>query len=1273
VTHAIGLLVSQREIEKHLRHLLRELPVDVLLLVVACILPLALKLISPFAYLVVIGIAVAQATRYHMMHRMQQTLYERMRQITLLNDLGHRIARSSALDQVLLSTAEIIQKLTKSPLIYLALVEEDRESIHFPLVMRDGIAQEQQTAANSVLEYVLREKKSICINRDEGMRMMQLGIEPQSMQGAMHLCTPLIVGDKLLGAIGLVHPSDPIYFRSHHLELIETVAGQVSLAVRNLMLYENANRISGKLAQINQAIQKVMFNLDEEDGLKNACLLARDVGESTGVVLYTVVEYNRRVMLRQAIGFATDHMPAEITLDKLATEIPATSIRTLAASASGDWQTFCAVHGIHAITEVPLLNGFAVVGMLYLLHTDPIFYTRAEISLLQTLANQIGAALDNVSMLRALDLYAAEQSQLLHLASISSSSLDLERILLDVCVLLQDMIQIAHVEIALLLPKTDSMQFFRVDETSKHLLSDTVAIYSVPELARLFDQGIPHLALYAYTLPDTVISAGLQSWMQQRNVASIAFMPLQIASMTIGTIVVSSETRTVFDNRTQRILEMAAYQIAAQIHNARIHSSTELALSQRLQEISLIEEIATRITQSLDLPTIIRYVLEAAMRATQSTLAAIVLRMGSSDQSYETIWAEKIDQKLESQRIVINTSAGIAAQVIRSGEMMLVVDNHRNPGYYSIPGTRYQYESSLVVPLVKGDRIVGVLDIENTRRNHFNADHVRFIQGLAGHAAISIDNAYLLEDREYQINTLTLLRTMALETLNVIGEREAATRILKTAVTLLKACRGALVQVDRGTGNFRMISGVRVQGNQIVEALLEIPPQLLERAVRSGLLQIVNDAAQSEAYRMSGHANPTDYQSLVIIPIKRHGSISELVAVAFVGSRQFSGREVNTFDLLAVQIASHLENTALQETIRDSNEQMRAILDANQDGIILLDTYARLQDANAAAENMLLLALRQHIGANFHDLLRSGSAKRLDEAVQLFADGLEEADAQTFTIMQQSSLQHLAVRVYPVTDGSDVAGHVITLRDITSEREIAVFREKIQHMVVHDLRSPLSSIISSIYLAQSIVEMAEETPPDEALIQTLDVSLESANHLMQMVETLRDLPVLAEMRIDPAAFSVRELSEAAINALASTLREASIEVVYDLPEDLPLLWVDGDLIRRVLINLLHNAFKFTPVGGKIMIQASCEKAPDGFMYISVSDTGPGIPLDQRERIFQEFVQIEGRKPRAGGRGMGLGLNFCKLAVEAHGGEIRVEAQSPLSGACFAFYLPYARA
>jgi len=124
------------------------------------------------------------------------------------------------------------------------------------------------------------------------------------------------------------------------------------------------------------------------------------------------------------------------------------------------------------------------------------------------------------------------------------------------------------------------------------------------------------------------------------------------------------------------------------------------------------------------------------------------------------------------------------------------------------------------------------------------------------------------------------------------------------------------------------------------------------------------------------------------------------------------------------------------------------------------------------------------------------------------------------------------------------------------------------------------------------------------------------------------------------------------------------EVRSLIHNDVPPVWGDKDMILRVLLNLLENATKFTPAGGKVMVDA---KHQDGWITISIEDNGPGIPILERERIFDKFARVRGaHKPG----GLGIGLAFCKMAVEGHGGKIWVESQNNV-GTTFFFTLPAA--
>jgi two-component system clock-associated histidine kinase SasA len=113
--------------------------------------------------------------------------------------------------------------------------------------------------------------------------------------------------------------------------------------------------------------------------------------------------------------------------------------------------------------------------------------------------------------------------------------------------------------------------------------------------------------------------------------------------------------------------------------------------------------------------------------------------------------------------------------------------------------------------------------------------------------------------------------------------------------------------------------------------------------------------------------------------------------------------------------------------------------------------------------------------------------------------------------------------------------------------------------------------------------------------------------------------------------------------------------------------VDVDKIRRVIINLLDNALRYSPAGKSVLVAARYD-VHRGKVLVEVADSGPGIPEGERERIFEQYWQVKENKPLRGTKGSGIGLTFCQRVLEAHGERIWVEAEGPLPGACFAFTL-----
>jgi signal transduction histidine kinase len=272
---------------------------------------------------------------------------------------------------------------------------------------------------------------------------------------------------------------------------------------------------------------------------------------------------------------------------------------------------------------------------------------------------------------------------------------------------------------------------------------------------------------------------------------------------------------------------------------------------------------------------------------------------------------------------------------------------------------------------------------------------------------------------------------------------------------------------------------------------------------------------------------------------------------------------------------------------------------------------------------------------------------------QLSAANEFASNKHVYTLPGHVPARYVERTCLPVLDAERVPfGWMIMLRDVTEELELQHMRDDLTNTIVHDLRSPLSSILGSLYF----IEELAETDPDSPAGQALTISIRSANKLMNLVNSLLDIARLSsgQTLVELQAQRLESLLDASIEYLLPLAMDSEITLVKDIEPDLPLVMIDEDKINRVLVNLIDNALKFTPRGGQVTVSAERWISNTGHSMVRcvISDTGPGIPPEYRSRIFDRFVQIAERHGRR--RGTGIGLNFCQLAVEAHGGKIWVE-------------------
>lgn len=230
-------------------------------------------------------------------------------------------------------------------------------------------------------------------------------------------------------------------------------------------------------------------------------------------------------------------------------------------------------------------------------------------------------------------------------------------------------------------------------------------------------------------------------------------------------------------------------------------------------------------------------------------------------------------------------------------------------------------------------------------------------------------------------------------------------------------------------------------------------------------------------------------------------------------------------------------------------------------------------------------------------------------------------------------------------------------------QELLQLREELEAMVVHDLRNPLNTVIMALGLVE---RMKDDVRDPETFTLAMRLAKGAANRMNKLIATLLDI---ARLEAGKLALNITEFDLAPLLGEVIEMEQASVtkpvEMVAPTSPGL-MVKADREVLWRVVSNLIGNALKFAPASSRIEVTA--QRLKDKTLRINVIDAGPGIPEGERERIFEKFTRIKDTE-RGSYSGMGLGLTFCRMAVEAHGGSIWVEEGPSGIGSCFSVQLP----
>ncbi len=424
-----------------------------------------------------------------------------------------------------------------------------------------------------------------------------------------------------------------------------------------------------------------------------------------------------------------------------------------------------------------------------------------------------------------------------------------------------------------------------------------------------------------------------------------------------------------------------------------------------------------------------------------------------------------------------------------------------------------------------------------------------------------------------------------------------------------------------------------------------------------------------------------DVKTTVIVPlVYKEKMTGAMILHTQKDENYFEQNRLKILTIVSNQLAISFENINLYKNLEKRNEKMRAlknymdnVITSMTNGIIVADNIGKIRVFNKKAEELLAVKAEEVNSQHISDTkLHYEFTKTLLALMIKTQSGNEIYDYEAEYKLNEEVILPLGISTTMLKKEDKDLGIIYVIRDLRESKElkelkrIDKLKDEFLSMVSHELRTPLTSIKAYVETLLYMVEDEEETDI-ESQKEFLNIISEESERLTRLINDVLDLSKIEAGKmtfiINPE--NIVDVIEKSIKNMRSFATIKNIEIFHETDEELPKVMIDKDRTLQVLANLINNAVKFTPEGGKITVWA--EEFNERFIKVNIQDTGVGIKKEEQQRVFEKFKQSEDILTREAG-GTGLGLPICKNIIEYYGGNLWVESEYR-KGSTFMFTLP----
>jgi NtrC-family two-component system sensor histidine kinase KinB len=680
--------------------------------------------------------------------------------------------------------------------------------------------------------------------------------------------------------------------------------------------------------------------------------------------------------------------------------------------------------------------------------------------------------------------------------------------------------------------------------------------------------------------------------------------------------------------------------------------------------LDLLYNISRELTAALDLSTVLQRVITLSMSNVGAVNGSIIV-MDEAGEPVEGIICvgNKIIENA-TQQLVETLNNGLAGWVVHDMHGALIPDTSKDERWMVRPDDEEDQtgaKSVVCVPLIVREQLVGVLTLVHPSPGFFNSSHLELIQAIADQAGIAVLNAILYEESQRRTRTMTALAESASVITASLNLDEVLQRILSQISDALRVEVVSLALLDPQKNILTFQASSVGTENSLIGSQVKLGEDLAGRVAKNGQGLIIPDISMDDRFSLEYEGDiELEIRSIACAPLKSRGKIIGILEAINPIEGRFDPDALEVLSGIGSLAGSAIDHARLFEQLEATNQRYHELFQDSIDSILISDWQGRIIEVNRQAVLFTGFDEDSLLTQSIDQLLA------LDKE-QLKIDPHDLVSGNTFTyetILKTRAGKQIPVLVFTKTiivdDGTKLQW---LIRDLSELQKLDRLREDLISMVYHDLRSPLANVVSSLDVFNAMLPQEG----DPAFRSLLNIALRSTERIQRLTNSLLDMsrlesgqPVVNLFSTSPMLLAVDAVD--AVSPVADTKNQI---INLSMPTDSPPVLVDGEMIRRVLINLLENAVKYSPPDAEITLGA---EVTGDMARIWVQDTGPGISALDQQHIFDKYTRLN---PKGSQKGFGLGLAYCRLAIEGHGGQIWVESE-PGEGSRFIFTLPLAQ-